>query len=103
MDGMDGKQWTCGNGHVLGVIRREEVRQKEVRYYTPKLIIFRMAIDLSAETLNDVDVAGTIYGRGLLGFVWRCSVTGCGCAREWLPDEEALEWLRNRYAKKEGI
>ena len=29
MDGMDGKQWTCGNGHVLGVIRREAAEAGE--------------------------------------------------------------------------
>lgn len=102
MDGKFGdlKQWTCNNGHVLGVIERVEVETRDIRYYTSKLIIFRHAINLGSDkTLEDVDVAGTLHGRMLLGFSWLCSVQGCGCVREWHPDEEAMDWLMQRYKK----
>lgn len=94
------KQWKCENGHVLGVMERARVKGEEFEYHTSKLIIFRTAIDLAAETMTDVDVAGTLYGRMLLGFSWKCSIEGCGCVREWHPDEEAHDWLRKRHGKK---
>lgn len=108
MDGiLDGKrldemkQWKCRNGHVMGVYESAQVETKiekqSVRYRTVKLIIFRQAVDANADPLVDVDAAGTIFGRMLLGFSWRCSVPGCGCIREWNPDDEALDWLKKRY------
>jgi hypothetical protein len=95
------KRWKCKNGHVMGVFDRAEayvtIDKKPVRYHTVKLIIFRQAIDMELDRLEDVDAAGTIYGRMLLGFSWRCSVPGCGCIREWNPDDEALDWLKKRF------
>ena len=95
------KPWKCKSGHVLGVYDRATVDAKiegqTVRYHTTKLIIFRQAINMESERLEAVDAAGTIYGRMLLGFSWRCSVPGCGCIREWNPDDEALDWLKKRF------
>jgi len=110
MDGiLDGlKHWKCGKGHVLGVIKREKIKTKlddgiEVEYHTTVLMIFRKAIDLSSETMDDVDVAGTLYSRMLLGFQWKCSVLGCGCFRDWHPDDDALDWVKKRYGVKHEL
>lgn len=104
MDGIsDGKikQWKCGKGHVLGVVVREKVKTKiegvTLKYHTSKLVIYRLAIDLEAESAAQVDAAGTLFGRMLLGFSWKCSVPGCGCVRDWNPDDEALDWLKRRF------
>jgi hypothetical protein len=101
MDGkLDGlKYWRCKNGHLLGVVGRRQVVMSGVRFHTPLLMIFRMAIDLAVAKMDSADVAGELYGRMLLGFRWRCSVAGCGCAREWHPEEDALDWLFRRYGK----
>jgi len=96
------KKWKCGKGHVLGVIERKQVRAVvgglKVEYFTAQLLIYRNGVDLDA---GKPEVAGSIYGRMLLGFSWNCNVPGCGCVKEWHPGEDALEWLRNRYAKDE--
>lgn len=93
------KRWKCKNNHVLGVIERIKVSSGAIEYHTSKLIIFRTAIDVEADPLAEVDAAGSLYGRMLLGFSWTCSVPGCGCVREWHPDEEALDWLRKRNGR----
>lgn len=111
MDGiLDGKrldkmkQWKCANGHLMGVYEHAKadvtVEKKTLHYHTVKLIIFRQAINMESEPLVDVDAAGTIYGRMLLGFSWKCSVPGCGCIREWSPDDEALDWLKKRFERE---
>ena len=107
MDGLmtvSAKQWKCKKGHVLGLVVRTKEQAKvenmTVKYHTSKLIIFRNAIDLSAlstDVEQDVDSAGELQGRMLLGFSWRCSVPGCGCVRDWNPDDEALDWLKKRF------
>lgn len=103
LDGM--KHWKCKNGHVMGAYERAtvdaKIEHRTIRYHSVKLIIFRQAIDMDSEPLVDVDAAGTIFGRMLLGFSWKCSVPGCGCIREWNPDDEALDWLRKRFAERE--
>lgn len=101
LDGlMNAKQWKCNKGHVLGVVVRTkeqaDVEGVTVKYHTSKLIIFRFAIDLLADAMKEVDAAGELHGRMLLGFSWKCSVLGCGCIREWNPDDEALGWLKKR-------
>ena len=110
MDNLDGtkledlKQWRCKNkDHILGVIERVQVSvlldNTTLRYYTTRLIIFRHAVDLGAEVPAEIEVAGTVDGK-MTSMVWMCSVPGCGCVKEWHPDEGALEWLRKRYAKE---
>jgi hypothetical protein len=107
MDKMDGAQlsnmaqWRCGKNkdHILGVIERVEVklRVKEttLRYQTSRLIIFREAIDRSAEIPAEIEVAGTVDGK-MLSMIWRCSIKGCGCIKEWHPDSEVIEFLASR-------
>jgi len=106
MDGiLDGlvsaKQWKCKKGHVLGLVVRTKEQAKvesmTVKYHTSKLIIFRNAVDLFVNANEAVDAAGQLQGRMLLGFSWKCSVPGCGCIREWNPDDEALDWLKKRF------
>lgn len=97
------KQWKCKNGHVLGVYERAtadvKIEGRSLRYHTVKLVILRQAVDVNVEPLLEwrVDTAGTLFGRMLLGFSWKCSVPGCGCIREWNPDDEALDWLKKRF------
>jgi hypothetical protein len=109
MDKLDGKtledfkHWTCERDHVMGVIERVRVKVAmngtTVEYFTKRLMIFRAALDLTAEIPAEIEVAGTLDGR-MLSMVWRCNVPGCGCLREWRPDEDALDWLKNRYGAK---
>ena len=116
MDNLDGKtlsglkQWRCDKNrdHILGVIERVQVSvllddQSTLKYYTTRLIIFRAAVDRCAEVPAEIKVAGTLDGK-MLSMTWKCSVPGCGCIKEWHPDEGALEWLKKRYAsRKEGV
>lgn len=108
MDNLDGKtlgkakQWKCNKNkdHILGVIERVQagalIDGKALKYYTTRLLIFRAAVDLSAEVPAEIEVSGAVDGR-MLSMVWKCSVPGCGCIKEWHPDEDALDWLRKRY------
>lgn len=102
------KQWKCGRNsdHILGVIERVQVSvemddKSTLKYYTTRLVIFRAAVDLGADVPAEIEVAGVVDGK-MLSMVWKCSVPGCGCMKEWHPEEGALEWLRKRYGKKEG-
>ena len=93
------KPWRCEKGHVLGLIRGESVSKVvkgagRVNYRTNRLLIYRHAIDMTADAPEDVDVAGSLDDFMLLGFTWKCSI--CGVDRLWHPDEEALSWLRLR-------
>ena len=110
MDNLDGtnlvnmKHWLCGNGHIMGVIERVQtgVRMADestLRYFTKRLLIFRVAVDLNAEVPAEIEVVGALDGR-MLSMVWKCSIPGCGCMKEWHPDEDALDWLKQRYGKK---
>lgn len=106
MDNLDGtklndfKQWRCGgnSGHILGVIERVKVNGRSYQYFTTRLLIFREAVDLSAEVPAEIEVLGVVDGK-MLSMVLKCSVPGCGCMREWHPDEGAVELLQNLYGK----
>jgi len=50
------KQWRCKNDHILGMIRWNGNA-------VPQLMLFRHAIDMSAEHPADVDVIGPLIGR----------------------------------------
>ncbi len=94
------KQWRDNKGHVLGVIVRDEVklqvRETTLRYQTSMLIIFREAIDRDAEIPAEIEVAGTLDGK-TLSMVWKCSIPGCGCIKEWHPGDELVEFLARTY------
>ncbi len=112
MENLDGKtlnhskQWKCGRNkdHILGVIERVQASmmmdgKPALKYYTTRLVIFRAAVDLGAEVPAEIEVAGVVDGK-MLSMVWKCSVPGCGCMREWHPDEGALELLQSLYGKE---
>jgi hypothetical protein len=95
------KHWKCEHGHILGVTER--VRQVlevkpyvYVKYYTTRLLIFRTSVDLSVDVPAEIEVAGQGDGR-ILSIVWRCSVPGCGCIREWHPEKDVVEFLATTY------
>lgn len=110
MENLDGKtlgnlkQWRCSKNknHILGVIERVQVsvsvNGSSFKYHTTRLSIFRVAVDLSAEIPAEIDVSGVIDGK-IMSLVWECSVPGCGCMREWHPDEGAIELLQSLYGK----
>jgi hypothetical protein len=110
MDKVDGKQlrdlkqWRCSRNknHILGVIERMQVSVEangsSLKYHTTRLSIFRVAVDLGAEVPAEIEVSGAIDGK-IMSLVWRCSVPGCGCMREWHPDEGAIELLQSLYGK----
>ena len=109
MDKLDGsqlsnmKQWRCDKNkdHVLGAIQREEVKLvvdgMTLRYYTPQLLIFREAIDYSAEVPAEIEIAGMLNCKMLSMFVWKCSVKYCGGCKEWHPDDETTDYLVKTY------
>ncbi len=75
------KAWTCGNGHVLGQVRRDGNRIRQ-------LLVYRHAVDLSAEQPEEVEVLG--YLEGTMMNI-RCDVAGCGAVRTWEIAREAIE------------
>lgn len=96
MDGKLGKlkQWTCANGHVLGVIRRDrDVTENGREFWVSRLMLFRQAVDLEAVKAENVDVMALIEGTTL---DVRCSVSGCECSRTWWAGSDALERLVER-------
>lgn len=104
MDGKrlsDLKQWRDAKGHVLGVI--EDVRVSvqvdgiRVKYHSPRLLLFREAVDTQAEVPAEIDVVGTVEGRTLFSLVWKCSVPGCGCIKEWFAEKGVLEHFVRTY------
>lgn len=67
---MQGKQWQCKNDHVLGFIVENGDGVTQLR-------VLRHAIDLSAESPEEVDVLGALTGRMPV----HCDV--CGDVRLW--------------------
>ncbi|MCI0551304.1 MAG: hypothetical protein L0287_10135 [Anaerolineae bacterium] len=98
----DFKQWRCSRNkdHILGVIERVKISLQAngstLKYYTTRLLVFRQAVDLSADVPGEIEVSGSLDGR-ILNMLWRCSVLGCGCVEEWHPDKEIIEYLVNTY------
>ncbi len=76
--------WTCENGHVMGLVRRNG------RGIT-QLMIYRQAVDNLADEPEPPEVMGVVEGTVL---DIRCSV--CGSVRTWFPSQEALERLLER-------
>lgn len=113
MDNLDGtklgklKKWRCAKDkdHILGVIEWVEVSVRVngsmLKYHTTRLLIFRKAITMRMDIPDEIEVAGVLDGR-MLSMIWTCSIPGCGCVKEWHPDDDALEWLNEKYGVKEG-
>jgi hypothetical protein len=97
----DFKQWRDAKGHVLGVLEQVRVNVKvdgvAVKYHSPRLLLFREAVDLQADVPTQIDVIGTVEGRTLFSLIWRCSVPGCNCIKEWFPEKELMEHFVRTY------
>lgn len=109
MDKLDGseiydekyKHWKCRRGHLMGVIKRVRetlrVNGKTLRYDATRLLLFRQAVDISADVPAEIDVAGFGDGR-VLSIVWRCSI--CGGIREWYAERGVAEFVASTYLAK---
>jgi hypothetical protein len=73
--------WTCENGHVLGLVRRNG------RGIT-QLMVYRHAVDMAAEEPDAPEVMSIAEGTVV---DIRCSV--CDAMRTWVTGEAALERL----------
>lgn len=71
------KQWRCKNDHILGMIRWNGNA-------VPQLMLFRHAIDMSAEHPADVDVIGPLVGQVPV----RCEL--CDDVKPWGIGVDAL-------------
>jgi hypothetical protein len=69
--------WTCPNGHVMGLVRRNSSRVRQ-------LLLYRVALDMQpgAEQV-DVDVIAIVEGRVM---DVRCSV--CESMRTWFEADD---------------
>ncbi len=76
------KQWRCKNDHVLGVISWNGSG-------IPQLMLYRHAVDLSAERPEAVDVIGPLQGRMPV----RCDVEGCNAVVPWEASVEVMKHL----------
>lgn len=81
--------WKCKNGHVLGQI------QFNGRGIS-KLLLYRHAVNLSAELPQEVEVMG--YLEGTMEAI-RCDVEGCGMIRTWGEDTKREKVERNYVAE----
>jgi len=84
----DLKQWRCSSGHVLGQVKRNG---RGIR----KLLLYRHAVDMSAEVPEQVDIIGEIEGTVLR---IRCDVVGCDEVRTWEIGKEAAQRVVQKYA-----
>ena len=78
----DTKQWHCKHGHVLGVISWNGSG-------IPQLMLYRHAVDLSAERPEQVDVIGPVQGRVPV----RCDVEDCNQVTMWEASEAVMKEL----------
>lgn len=75
-------QWRCKKKHVLGVV----VHERNGNRRWERLILFRHAVDLSANEPVDIDVIANIDGTML---DVSCDVPGCGAVRSWFATGQA--------------
>lgn len=96
---MNLKQWYCKNKHALGMIRLNGER-------TPQLMLYRHAVDLTAEQPAEVDLMiGPLVGRmpvrcDICGDVslWEVSVDALADLIRGLQDEQ-VDQLQTRLSK----
>lgn len=81
------KAWRCRGGHILGQVKRNGsgIRQ---------LLLYRQAVDLGAELVEEVDVMAVVEG-----FVMDVTCSICGEQRTWMPGQEAMERLIRQYGR----
>ena len=94
------EQWRCphDDNHVLGVMvddkEKVTVKDRHIVYSTTRLIIFRNAVDLSAELPDEIEVAGVLDGK-YLNMHWRCSI--CKNTKKWNLGREIVRHLTETY------
>jgi hypothetical protein len=87
----DVKRWMCpSKKHQLGLVRRSSRGIQQ-------LMLYRNAVDLCAESPDEVDVIGVLVGE-MMDVV--CSV--CGRTRTWVPGQEALDRLVESVINSRG-
>lgn len=68
------KPWKCGNGHVMGLTRRNGSKVQQ-------LLLYRQALDMGAEAAQvEVDVIAVVEGK-----VCDVRCSACGAIRTWFP------------------
>jgi hypothetical protein len=72
-----------------------QVNGTTIRYYTTRLLLFRQAVDMTADVPAEIEVAGFGNGR-IMSIVWRCSV--CGAIREWYAERDVAAFVASTYA-----
>lgn len=82
------KTFSCGNGHVLGVVVRNG---RGIR----SLLVYRYALDPTAESIPEPDVLGVVDSAMEV----RCSI--CEEHRAWVPGEAELEAIIQRFARRQ--
>lgn len=75
------KPWKCGNGHVLGQVRRNGAGIRQ-------LLLYREAVDYEAFESAEVDVMAVVEG-----YVTEVTCSVCGSVRTWVPGKEAIDRL----------
>jgi len=85
------KVWKCENGHIMGLIRRDEVWERGRKRKVTRLMLFRQAFpaDMNEESLNGADVIAIVEGTANIS----CSMPKCCATRPWFYGHEALEHL----------
>ncbi len=80
--------WTCENGHVLGLVRRNGRGMTQ-------LMVYRQAVDMAAEEPEAPEVMSIAEGTVV---DIRCSV--CEAMRTWVAGEAAIERLLRHCAPR---
>jgi hypothetical protein len=79
------KPWTDKNGHWLGQIVRVRVYKAGRKYHEERLNLFRHAIDVQAESPEEIDILAVLAVKGTAPVV-KCDVPGCNEMRAWFKE-----------------
>lgn len=75
------KPWKCGNGHVMGLTRRNGSKVQQLLLYRQALDMGAEALDMGAEAAQvEVDVIAVVEGK-----VCDVRCSACGAIRTWFP------------------
>jgi len=85
------KPWKCRNGHVMGVVVRNNSGVRQLLLYRKAVNLTPRPPSLDGKGENEVDVMAIVEGHVM---DVRCSI--CECLRTWVPGEEALRKLLER-------
>jgi len=83
---VDGKPWTCENGHLLGVMRRERIARGKAKGY--RLYLLR-----NAEAQMPDNFAPLAWIGRLEGTMRNIQCSCCGAEKTWWANKAATEGL----------